>query len=232
MKLPILLSVPHAGLKVPPEVEDLCILSQEEIIQDGDEGAAEIYLPLREEVAKLVTTDVARAILDMNRPVNDRSKDGIVKTHTCWDVPVYRRFPSEETVGSLIGKHHIPYHVRLSQVPTGIQLGVDCHTMAAKAPPIARDPGANRPILCISNGGSTCPENWINGMAACFEEVFKEKVHINTPFKGGHIIRTHAAELPWVQLELSRAPFASLQEKSRLVLESLRRWYRITPECF
>ena len=28
MKLPILLSVPHAGWKIPPEVQDICILSK------------------------------------------------------------------------------------------------------------------------------------------------------------------------------------------------------------
>ena len=93
MTLPLLLSVPHAGLTIPPEVENLCVLTKKEIIEDGDEGAARIYLPLQKEVYSLVTTDVARAIVDMNRAEEDKSKDGIVKTHTCWDVPVYREFP-------------------------------------------------------------------------------------------------------------------------------------------
>ena len=40
MRLPILLSVPHAGLRVPAEAEPYCCLARDEIIADGDEGAA------------------------------------------------------------------------------------------------------------------------------------------------------------------------------------------------
>ena len=40
MTLPLLLSVPHAGLTVPSQVENLCLLTKKEIVEDGDEGAA------------------------------------------------------------------------------------------------------------------------------------------------------------------------------------------------
>ena len=79
MTLPLLLSVPHAGLVVPAAVQNLCLLSKKEIIEDGDEGAAEIYLPLEDEVFTLVTTVVARAILDMNRAENDGGKMVLLK---------------------------------------------------------------------------------------------------------------------------------------------------------
>ena len=105
MKLPLLISVPHAGLRVPPEVKDVCLLTEQEIKEDGDEGAAEIYYPFKDHVACFVTTDVARAIVDMNRDEDDRRKDGIVKTHTCWDIPVYRTFPSEERIEVLVEKY-------------------------------------------------------------------------------------------------------------------------------
>ena len=39
MKLPILLSVPHAGGKIPPEVADICRLTDKDVREDGDEGA-------------------------------------------------------------------------------------------------------------------------------------------------------------------------------------------------
>ena len=43
LKLPLLMSVPHAGLMVPPEAQPYCGLALEEIVTDGDEGAAEVY---------------------------------------------------------------------------------------------------------------------------------------------------------------------------------------------
>ena len=44
MTLPLLLSVPHAGLGVPESVRELCTLSPEDIARDGDEGARQIYV--------------------------------------------------------------------------------------------------------------------------------------------------------------------------------------------
>ena len=47
------------------------------------------------------------------------------------------------------------------------------------------------------------------------------RVTVNDPFRGGYITRSHAAEMPWVQLELSRGPFAANSEKRRRVLRAL-----------
>lgn len=224
MTLPLLLSVPHAGLLVPHEVKELVILSKDEIIKDGDEGAAEIYWPLEKEVAAFVKTDAARAVVDMNRARDDRRKDGVVKSHTCWNVPVYREFPAEELIDILLEKYYKPYHSRLSRFPQGIRLGVDCHTMAAEGPPVGPDPGEARPAICLSNADGTCPQEWLESLAECFTETFEMEPSLNHPFNGGYIIRAHAIELPWVQLELSRAPFLTNPEKSNRVLEALGRW--------
>ncbi|NIQ82806.1 MAG: N-formylglutamate amidohydrolase, partial [Anaerolineae bacterium] len=86
--LPLLISVPHGGPKIPPEVESICVLTQEQIVEDGDEGAGEIY-SIEDEVAAFVTTGVARAFVDVNRAEDDRRADGVVKTHTIWEIPIY-----------------------------------------------------------------------------------------------------------------------------------------------
>ncbi len=223
MKLPLLLSVPHAGLAVPEAVSSICALSEREIAEDGDEGAAEVY-DLRSEVARFVTTDVGRAIVDMNRPESDRSADGVVKTHTCWGVEVYREFPSEETIEELLRSYYRPYHSALSRLSKDVKLGVDCHTMAAVGPPIGPGPGIERPPFCLSNADGTCPEEWMHQLASCLREASGLTVAINHPFKGGFIIRSHSGELPWVQLEISRAPFRHNVEKRRFVLEAFDRW--------
>ena len=228
MTLPVLLSVPHAGLMIPPIVKDTCLLSNQEIIEDGDEGAAEVYLPLENEVSALVTTVVARAILDMNRAENDREKDGIVKTHTCWDIQIYQEFPTEEMVKELIEQFYKPYHASLANHAMHVQCGIDCHTMAAQGPPVGPDTGMERPAICISNADFTCPKEWMTALADCLKRVFEKNVSINRPFKGGFIIRSHAKELPWIQVELSRAPFFSNEEKSFRMLEALKDWCRKT----
>jgi len=224
-ELPLLISLPHAGVLVPDEVGDRCVLTEREIVEDGDVGAAAIYR-IDDEVGDLVGTDVARAIVDLNRAENDRRKDGVVKTHTCWDVPVYREPLTETLIQALLSHHHRPYHRRLTELGLSgrFRLGIDCHTMASHGPPVGPDPGIERPWVCLSNADGTCPREWIQSMASCFEHELGPNVAINQPFRGGFIIRSHATEMPWMQLELSRAGFRSDEQKRSAVLRALRSW--------
>lgn len=225
-KLPLLISVPHAGLRVPQEVEDICVLSQEDIVKDGDEHAAAIYNPLKQYVAAFLTTDIARAIVDLNRAEDDFRKDGVIKTHTCWNVSVYREDPSVEMIKALLAKYHRPYHDRLkSLAKTGVVLGVDCHTMAEIAPPAAPDPGKERPAVNLGDGNGSIPAEWRDSLVECFQQAFGgHSVTLNDPFSGGYITRAHASELPWVQVELSRAFYMSNEEKTACVHEAMRNW--------
>jgi len=227
MALPVILSVPHAGLRVPEEAAPYCRLGPRDIIKDGDEGADAIFA-LASRVAAHVTTDIARAIVDVNRSPDDRTADGVVKTHTCHGVPVYQPQPPEAVVRTLLSRYYHPYHERLRGFDeSAARVGIDCHTMCAIGPPIGPDPGAERPAACLSNGEGTCPEAWLSALAECLSRALGEPVAINHPFRGGYIIREHAARLPWLQLEISRAPFLSLEEKREAIGDALEAWCRV-----
>ena len=226
MKLPLFISVPHAGKHVPPEVRDICVLRRQDILADYDAGANIIYSTLEKYAAGFCTTDIARSIVDLNRAPNDIGNDGVIKSHTCWNVPVYRKFPDESLIRTLLERYYHPYHKKLSTGGSSpaIRLGIDCHTMSAVGPPVGPDPGRKRPLVCLSNGDGTCPQEWIKGLALCFAEVFKEEVAINTPFRGGYITRKHAAEIFWLQVEVSRSDSYSLKFKRDCLLEGLKRF--------
>lgn len=229
MKLPLLLSVPHAGLTVPGEVASICILTPDQVRDDGDVGAREIY-DFENEMEAFVSTEIARAIVDQNRQEDDFTKDGVIKTHTCWNVPVYREFPGPDLVEHLLERYHRPYHRLLESLARTreVMLGIDCHTMAAVAPPIGPDEG-ERPAVCLGYADGTCPREWIEHMADCFREAYEREVTINVPFSGGFITRSRPGHLPWIQLELSRAPFFSLEDKRLRVWNALRRWCETIP---
>jgi N-formylglutamate amidohydrolase len=226
MQLPILLSVPHAGWRIPEEVKDICLLSQKDIVEDGDVGADEIYYPLQKEVAVFITTDIGRAIVDLNRAEDDFRKDGVIKTHTCWDVPVYKTTPGTATVKELLKKYYHPYHNQIGQQIKQVRLGIDAHTMAAFGPPVGPDSGKERPSVCISNAGLTCPQTWLESLGSCLEDHLNLSVSLNTPFKGGYIIRSHSNEIPWIQIEYSRAPFLNNARKTEALFKALIDWCR------
>jgi len=222
--LPLLLSVPHAGTQVPGRLAGNCLLSAAQVVRDGDEFAREIYAPLKTEVRRFVDTRVARAVLDMNRAEGDIRKDGVVKTHTCWDEPVWQRPLEEAETRWLIDTHHRPYHRRLSELARdpGLLFAVDCHTMAEFGPPVGPDHGTARPQACLGDAnGTSCPGEWAAILLRALQRHFPGEVTLNRPFSGGHITRFHCREMPWVQLELSRGAFATPEEKSRWVLAAL-----------
>jgi N-formylglutamate deformylase len=220
MKLPLLISVPHAGLTIPEEVKELCALNREQIIADSDEDATEIYA-LESAVTSCIKTDIARVVADVNRSEEDRGPDGVVKVNTCYGIEVYREPLSEDLIENLLDRYVRPYHRQLTELAKNVEFGLDCHTMAAYGPPIAQDAGLKRPEICLSNADRTCPRSLLEGMAACFENVFNLSPALNSPFKGGHIVRSHAAELPWIQVELSRASFMPTFEKHDKVLKAI-----------
>ena len=133
MTLPIIVSVPHAGLRVPPEVAPACRLNPAQIAEDGDEHAAAIY-DIAAEARHFVTTDIARAVVDLNRAEDDRRPDGVVKTHTCFNVPVWREPLGADVVEGLLA----PAPPAVSRAaPRGSPgrartWGVDCHTMMSR----------------------------------------------------------------------------------------------------
>jgi formiminoglutamase len=234
MRLPLYISVPHAGTRVPPEVKDLCTLSRQDILADYDTGADAIYSPLQDHATDFSTTDIARSLVDLNRAPDDIGGHGVIKNHTCRNVPVYSTFPDEQLIQTLLARYYVPYHEKLSAGAgsSSIKLGIDCHTMSHIGPPIGPDPGQERPLVCVSNADETCPEEWISGLARCLASVFKEKVAINKPFRGGYITRSHGAEMPWVQIEISQTSAYSDALKRNCVLEGLQRFcHTVLPRC-
>ncbi len=229
MKLPLTISVPHAGLTVPQEVQGYCALTPEQILADSDEGAAETY-DLKSDVTTYITTDIARAIVDMNRTEHDRGQDGIVKTHTSYNTRVYHQPIPDNVIEILLDLYYRPYHQRLSESAADVKLGIDCHTMAAVGPPSATDSGCERPNICLSDAHGTCPQDWFKNMVHCLEKSFESKISVNHPFQGGYIIRSHSSELPWIQIEFSRAPFLQMSEKRERILKALTHFCQMTFE--
>ena len=223
MKLPLLISVPHTGRSVPDEVRDFLRLTDDQIISDSDWGADQIYWPLEELAASLLTTEVARAVVDLNRAPDDIGKDGAVKTHTFSGHPIWKEPLSLPMIRELLDKYHEPYHRSLTESSDGLILGVDCHTMSSVGPPFGPDPGQPRSKVCLSNqDGLTCPDEWLDWLADSFRGRLNGDVAINEPFKGGYIVRSQYRNIPWFQIEISREKFCSLEEKSAMVKSALR----------
>ncbi len=222
--LPFIISNPHAGLSIPQEVVGQTQLTYVDIVKDSDEQAKVIYGSLKNLCYHYIEADIARAFVDLNRPDDDISKDGVVKTHTCYDVPIYQQRLCMTQVRELLSNYYQPYYRQLKQaidIPS-VKCLIDCHTMAAYAPPSAQSPGDERPLVCLSNAMNTsCPPSIFKAIETAFSDVFGDTLQINEPFQGGYICTYFGQFIPAVQLELSRTESVSVATKSRLVNQAL-----------
>lgn len=220
-KLPFLISIPHGGKKIPEEISDRVCITKKDLFEDGDAFTREIY-GIKSEVQALVETDIARAFVDLNRETSDRppqNPDGIVKTKTCHNRPIYSPELSldESIIESLIQKYYDPYHKKIRELlntHTEIRLALDCHTMEPVGPSISPDEGKERPLLCLGNNyGKSCPDEWVQKLAESFQESFhlkEDEVKVNEPFAGGYITRKYGNDpVPWIQIEMNRKLYLS-----------------------
>ena len=233
MRAPMLVSAPHGGWRVPPELDDIWALSAADAFHDGDPLTARIY-DFTERVEVQLVMEFYRAVVDLNRAPDDiapANPDGVIKSHTCYNVEVYRPgcFPDEALRQELLDRYYFPYHRALAEAleRNDVRLGVDCHSMAAVSPPIEADAGTPRPLICVGNLGDaagepcepfnrlSCPPEIILFVAEEFERVLAhEDVEIevpavasaNLPFSGGYITQTvGCGGTPFFQIEMSRA---------------------------
>jgi len=214
--LPVLLSIPHGGTQVPPELSESVCLSARDQFDDSDPLTREIY-DIGSEAAHVVKAEIARPYVDLNRAPDDRppaNADGVIKTSTCYGRHIYKPGfePTAESIELLLRRYYWPYHAALRHaVACGdVAIGFDCHSMAASAPPIAPDPGQERPAFCLSNrDGATCPANLLEALTRAISRAFEiseSDVALNIPFKGGYITRAHGTgPVPWVQIEINRS---------------------------
>lgn len=214
MKEPILISIPHGGWKVPDEIQDTWALTKKDAFHDGDPYTSQIY-DFSDRVNAQITMDYYRAAIDLNREPGDfapKNPDGIIKSHTCYDIEVYKNniLPDKELIETLMAKYYYPYHKFLEDAAKrkDIILGVDCHSMAAVTPPIGRKTaGKPRALICLGNlgdiNGEVCPPfnrlscetELIKFVKAEFIKIFQhEDVEIeipaicstNVPYEGGY----------------------------------------------
>lgn len=225
-RLPLLISIPHAGVHIPDEVADATALTHADILNDIDLFADRLY-DLGELVERTQVAGIARPFVDLNRAPDQlppEFPDGVVKSHTCFNVPVFHsgKEPGPALVRQLLDRYHAPYHDALAQrlQDAGIRVMLDCHTMSEYPPPIAPDRGDRRPSINLGdNDATSCPRETTELLARSMAEAFElesDEVSINRPFRGGYITRHHGAgPKPVIQVEINRALYFDAADPHR-----------------
>lgn len=249
--VPLLISMPHGGLKLTPAVE-AGLVPAAQSLPDTDWHIPRLYQFAEAMGASVLSAEYSRFVIDLNRPSDDKplyagATTGLFPSILFEGEPLFKegQAPSAEERASYLQKIWGPYHRTLEEElerlrnEFGYALLWDAHSIRAQVPHLfdGQLPDFN---LGTFNGASCDPE-----LAAQLEAVCASNTHfshvLNGRFKGGHITRQYgdpSRNIHAVQLELvQRAymeefePFnycedlaAPTQAQIKALLEAMLAW--------
>lgn len=212
---PLLISAPHAGTHVPPDL--LARMTPEgRAIADTDWNIDRLYLFARTLGASLLVANYSRYVIDLNRPPDGKAlysgqrNTGLCPAETFDGMPLWQSGmdPASDEIEMRRKMIWQPYHDKIAETLAaakarhGHTLLWDAHSIRGSVPQlfVGRLPDFN----IGTNDGATCPAVVANNLARLASEAGHTAI-VNGRFKGGYITRHYgnpAANIFAVQLEL------------------------------
>ena len=250
--LPLLVSIPHAGTRLTPEVEDG--LSDAARPQpDTDWHIPQLYDFVHGMGASVLVGHYSRMVVDLNRPADDTplyasATTGLFPSTLFDGTPTFvaGKTPTPEQRNGYLQHIWLPYHQQIQQelarlkAHYGYALLFDAHSIASHIPRLF---DGKLPDLNIgTNGGESCSAAVEAAIRARCEEQKQYSWVINGRFKGGYITRAYgqpAQQQHAVQLELAQcnymeeqAPVAWHAEKATALQVQLKKMLESYLACF
>lgn len=243
-RLPLLISMPHAGLRLTPTVE-AALVDEALSLPDTDWHIPRLYDFAAGLGVSTLAAEYSRFVIDLNRPSDDKplyagATTGLFPSILFDGVPLFKeaQAPTAEERADYLQHIWQPYHQVLQQElqrlknEFGYALLFDAHSIRGHIPHLfeGRLPDFN---LGTFNGAS-CDAELAQRLESVCAAAGKYSHVLNGRFKGGHITRHYgdpANDIHAVQLELVQATYMEefvpfryrpdLAEPTQLVLRQL-----------
>ncbi len=218
---PLILSMPHCGRALTPEVEEQ-LNAEGRGIADTDWWIEKLYGFHGDFDANVVQAKLSRYVIDLNRDPSGASlypgqaTTGLCPTTTFDGTQIYRdgAEPAEAEIKRRIEAYYTPYHEALAGLigetvkRHGYALLFDCHSIRSAVPRLfdGRLPDFN----IGSNDGASCHPAMADILSDACHAAAGLTTVVNGRFKGGWITRHYgdpAANVHALQLELAQRAY-------------------------
>ncbi len=243
--LPLVVSVPHDGRRVPPDIEAR-MTAEALALPDTDWHVAELYAFCRELGANWLAAEYSRYVVDLNRSPSDEPlypgqiSTGLCPTETFGGDAIYADAAAVSAAArdERVERYWRPYHDRLKSCLDGLKarhgyaLLWDAHSIPSRVPRLF---DGELPALNLgTDDGRSCPA----AIEAAVAEVALGSRYssvLNGRFRGGYITRHYGAPSDGryaIQLELSQRCYMDEDTlrydpaRAALLIEVLRRMLR------
>lgn len=235
--LPILLTIPHGGDQIPDEIGDQVCLSAIDQFFDSDAYTLDIF-NLQDRVAKIVSTPIAPAYLDVNAP-----QESAIKSETLLQKSIYcsHTLPDDSVRKSMLDNYYKPFHKKIEKAIQNkdIKFAIDCHSMLSSGPNGSESETPKRPLIILNNdSGQSCDYEILERLADCIQVTFNIgdlDLAINQPIETGYIVKKYGNKpTPFVQLLINRSLYlnepwfdpSNLQIQSEKLKELNQKFHR------
>ena len=218
---PLLVSMPHVGIYVPPDVAAR-LSPAALLLPDTDWHVDRLYDFLGELGASTIAATHSRYVIDLNRAPDDTplypgaSNTGLCPATMFDEAPIYRNGQEPDTDEIAVRRKAIwrPYHERLHDELAALKsrhghaLLWDAHSIRSQVP---RFFDGRLPDLNFgTGGGASADPDLVRSLDAVAGDSPEYTHVVNGRFKGGYITRSNgdpAAGIHAVQLELSQITY-------------------------
>ncbi len=202
--LPVIASLPHSGVYLPPELARLFNLEHRSWLRHTDWFLPEVYAFLPDLGVATLEATHSRYVVDLNRDPARRLFgpffEAVVAEHTAYGQAIYDTRPDPAELESRVARFHAPFHAELRRLLSERRaefsraLLLDLHSYMG--------PGEHDVVLGDGRGSTCAP-----GITEQLERGFREQgfdVAVNDPYPGGFVVRSQN-DLPAIsalQIEL------------------------------
>jgi N-formylglutamate deformylase len=224
---PILISVPHSGIRFPHEVSVNIKKKFLERPEDTDWFVHQLYDFCTEMGMIMIMAPLSRYVIDLNRSDNgellysdSRAQSNLVPTKSFKQETLYSSSePDENEVSRRIIEYYNPYYNRVDSILSDLEnkfghsLLFDCHSIARNVPSIQKE---DFPDMILGSNDERSADKSIIQIAMDVLNACDYEVSHNAPFKGGHITRhfgTPEKHRHALQLEMSQDVYMDTENK-------------------
>ncbi|WP_439886556.1 N-formylglutamate deformylase [Pseudomonas sp. MBLB4123] len=242
-RVPLLISMPHAGTRLTPAVE-AGLVDAARSLPDTDWHIPRLYDFAAELGAGTLAAHYSRYVVDLNRPADDAplyssATTGLYPEILFDGTPLFApgQTPTAAERATYLAAIWTPYHQCLAaelarlKAEFGYALLFDAHSIRSRVPLLFE--GRLPDLNLGSNGGASCAADLAERLRAVCAGAEGYSHALDGRFKGGHITRHYGQpqqHIHAVQLELAQcnymdeqAPFAYRDERAEPTRAVLRR---------
>lgn len=237
-QLPLIVTIPHSGEKVPPQTPWLNSLPEEVLMCDVDRYVDFLYEPtLKKLEIPFVKTEWHRYAADLNRIPDDVDASSVEGNATAagthnrgfhWVITTYKHqvMPgpmSKKSHDELVTLIYEPFHASIRKLLSNLHADgfkktfhIDAHSMPSVGTSEHRDPGERRADIVVSDSkGKSCDPKFRDLVIAAYVTA-GFKVGYNWPYFGGRVTEQYgdpSRDQHTLQVEMNRSLYMDEQTK-------------------